>query len=71
MSTYKGEHTIFGLLGQANLTQNDVLQFHPFTSAVLSINFALAFLLTTGPASPGPELGISNPASGQGERKQE
>jgi hypothetical protein len=32
MSTYEGEHTIFGLLGQANLTQNDVLQFHPFTS---------------------------------------
>jgi hypothetical protein len=30
MSTYEGEHTIFGLLGQANLTQNDVLQFHPF-----------------------------------------
>jgi hypothetical protein len=29
MSTYEGEHTIFGLLGQANLTQNDVLQFHP------------------------------------------
>jgi hypothetical protein len=27
MSAYKGEHTIFGLLGQANLTQNDVLQF--------------------------------------------
>jgi hypothetical protein len=26
MSTYEGEHTIFGLLGQANLTQNDVLQ---------------------------------------------
>jgi hypothetical protein len=24
MSTYEGEHTIFGLLGQANLTQNDV-----------------------------------------------
>jgi hypothetical protein len=23
MSTYKGEDTIFGLLGQANLTQND------------------------------------------------
>jgi hypothetical protein len=22
MSTYEGEHTIFGLLGQANLTQN-------------------------------------------------
>jgi hypothetical protein len=31
MSTYEGEHTIFGLLGQANLTQNDVLQFYPFT----------------------------------------
>jgi hypothetical protein len=30
MSTYKREHMIFGLLGQANLTQNDVLQFHPF-----------------------------------------
>jgi hypothetical protein len=29
MSTYEGEHMIFGLLGQANLTQNDVLQFHP------------------------------------------
>jgi hypothetical protein len=25
MSTYEGEHTIFGRLGQANLTQNDVL----------------------------------------------
>jgi hypothetical protein len=31
MSTYEGEHTIFGLLGQANLTENYVLQFHPFT----------------------------------------
>jgi hypothetical protein len=31
MSAYEGEHMIFGLLGQANLTQNDVLQFHPFT----------------------------------------
>jgi hypothetical protein len=31
MSAYEGKHTIFGLLGQANLTQNDVLQFHPFT----------------------------------------
>jgi hypothetical protein len=29
MSTYEGEHTIFGLLGQANLTQNDVgLELH-------------------------------------------
>jgi hypothetical protein len=32
MSTYEGEHTIFGLLGQANLAQNDDLQFHPFIS---------------------------------------
>jgi hypothetical protein len=31
-STDEEEHTIFGFLGQANLTQNDVLQFHPFTS---------------------------------------
>jgi hypothetical protein len=30
-SSYEGEHTIFGLLSLANLTQNDVLQFHPFT----------------------------------------
>jgi hypothetical protein len=26
MSTYEGKHMIFGLLGKANLTQNDVLQ---------------------------------------------
>jgi hypothetical protein len=32
MSAYEGEHTIFGVLGQAKLTQNDVLQFHPFSS---------------------------------------
>jgi hypothetical protein len=31
MSTYEGEHTIFGLLGHANLTQNDVFQFHPYS----------------------------------------
>jgi hypothetical protein len=31
MSTYAGEHTIFGLLGQATLTQTYVLQFHPLT----------------------------------------
>jgi hypothetical protein len=30
-SVYEGEHTIFGLLSLANLTKNDVLQFHPFT----------------------------------------
>jgi hypothetical protein len=27
MSTYEGEYMIFGLLGQANLTQNDVFIF--------------------------------------------
>jgi hypothetical protein len=30
MSTHEGEHMIFGFLSQANLTQNGVLQFHPF-----------------------------------------
>jgi hypothetical protein len=30
-SAYEGEHMIFGLLGQANLTQNYVLRFYPFT----------------------------------------
>jgi hypothetical protein len=30
-TAYEGEHTIFGLLSLANLLQNDVLQFHPFT----------------------------------------
>jgi hypothetical protein len=30
-STYEGEHTIFGILRLANLAQDDVLQFHPFT----------------------------------------
>jgi hypothetical protein len=30
-SAYKGEHTIFGLLSLANLAEDDVLQFHPFT----------------------------------------
>jgi hypothetical protein len=27
-TTYEGEHTIFGLLSLANLTQNDVIQFY-------------------------------------------
>jgi hypothetical protein len=27
-SAYEGEHKIFGLLGQANLAQDDVLKFH-------------------------------------------
>jgi hypothetical protein len=30
-SAYEGKHTIFGLLSLANLAQDDVLQFHPFT----------------------------------------
>jgi hypothetical protein len=29
--TYEEEHTIFGLLNLAALSQNDVLQFHAFT----------------------------------------
>jgi hypothetical protein len=37
MSSYEGEHTIFGLLGQANLTQNDVLQFHPLIIDFLNV----------------------------------
>jgi hypothetical protein len=31
-SAYEGEHMIFDLLSLANLTQDDVLQFHLFTS---------------------------------------
>jgi hypothetical protein len=30
-SAYEGKHGIFGLLSLADLAQNDVLQFHPFT----------------------------------------
>jgi hypothetical protein len=30
-TAYEEEHTIFGLLSLADLTQNDILQFHPFT----------------------------------------
>jgi hypothetical protein len=30
-SAFKGEHIIFGLLSLANITEDDVLQFHPFT----------------------------------------
>jgi hypothetical protein len=41
MSTYEGEHTIFGLLGQANLTQNDVLQFHPWPFSFFPFFFFL------------------------------
>jgi hypothetical protein len=30
-TAYAGENIIFGLLSPANLAQNDVLQFQPFT----------------------------------------
>jgi hypothetical protein len=39
MSAYEGEHTIFGLLGQANLNQNDVLQFHLFHTFLKGYNY--------------------------------
>jgi hypothetical protein len=29
--TYKGEHAAFGLLSLAKFTEDDILQFHPFT----------------------------------------
>jgi hypothetical protein len=46
LSTYEGEHTIFGLLGQANLTQNDVLQHENIlTPCVGPVNCFMA----TGP----------------------
>jgi hypothetical protein len=48
MSTYEGEHTIFGFLSQANLTQNDVLQFHPFETGfyyVAQADFEFGILL--------------------------
>jgi hypothetical protein len=35
-SAYEGEHTIFGFLCLADLTQNDVLQFHPLSASLLS-----------------------------------
>jgi hypothetical protein len=34
-STYEGEHMIFGLLSLANLAQDDVLQFHPFSFTII------------------------------------
>jgi hypothetical protein len=43
MSAYEGEHTIFGLLGQANLTQNYVLQFHPLLA---NDNISFFFIAT-------------------------
>jgi hypothetical protein len=45
MSTYEGEHTIFGLLGQANLTQNDVLHHSGiFTQSLKLQNFCNYYL---------------------------
>jgi hypothetical protein len=38
-SSYEGEHTIFGLLGLANLTQDDVLQFHLLANDKISFFF--------------------------------
>jgi hypothetical protein len=38
MSTYKGKDMIFDLLSLANLSQNDVLQFHP-----LPVNDKISF----------------------------
>jgi hypothetical protein len=32
MSDYEEEHMSIGLLGQGNLIQGNVLQFHPFTA---------------------------------------
>jgi hypothetical protein len=44
-STYEGEHTIFGLLGLANLTQNDVLQLNNLCASVF---VDILFLITLG-----------------------
>jgi hypothetical protein len=40
-SAYEGEHMIFGLLGQVNLTQNDVLHVNNLFSK--TINFTTLF----------------------------
>jgi hypothetical protein len=45
MSTYEGEHTIFGLLGQANLTQNDVLPWSFFNECILLVSCLGAIFL--------------------------
>jgi hypothetical protein len=42
MSTYQGEHTIFGLLGLASLAQDDVLQFHLLANHKISFFFMAA-----------------------------
>jgi hypothetical protein len=40
---YEGEHMIFGLLGLANIDQDDVLQFHH-----LHINDKISFFFMAG-----------------------
>jgi hypothetical protein len=42
MSTYEGEHMIFGLLGQANPTQNDVPVFSLISLKVFALRLALS-----------------------------
>jgi hypothetical protein len=42
-SMYEGEHMIFGLLGLANIDQDDVLQFHH-----LHINDKISFFFMAG-----------------------
>jgi hypothetical protein len=58
MSTYEGEHTIFGLLGQANLTQNDVLlkklDLKQFGIIGLEIYYRLFFPKIATTISPSP-----------------
>jgi hypothetical protein len=39
MSTYEGKHTIFGLLGQAILTQNDVFKNSQVSCSTLRIQW--------------------------------
>jgi hypothetical protein len=57
MSAYEGEHTIFGFLGQANHTQNDVLQFHPFIRLFFYIGSG-TFLRRTALDSDPPNLNL-------------
>jgi hypothetical protein len=46
MSTYEGEHTIFGLLGQDNLTQND--KTFIFKAIICFLDLSLLFSLPLG-----------------------
>jgi hypothetical protein len=60
MSTYEGEHTIFGLLSQANLTQNDVLQARILLVSLLDLRLDQMFMirLDISKASSSPYLPI-------------